>query len=175
MVKILSITDRMVSILTICAGIAIALMMFHVSIDVLLRYTIGKGLPGTLTIVSYYYMVIVAFMPLAYAELKQSHIQMEVLTELLPARSQFRLQGWLLVPTALVTGVLTWRGSEEAMTQYAIGAVQIQGSTSILVWPSYFILPVGAGLMTIIITLKFIGFLSGHETIKNPDASTNIE
>ena len=56
---------RTTSLATLIAGIAIALMMLHVSLDVAFRYLLGAPLPGTLTIVTYYYMVIAAFVPLA--------------------------------------------------------------------------------------------------------------
>src|SRR5690606_19973631 len=119
--------ERLILFTTVIAGAAIALMMLQVSLDVLLRFTVGKGLPGTLTIVSDYYMVIAAFVPLAYAELRKAHIQMELVTDLLPPRLSHRLQGWMLLPTALVVGLLTWRGLEEALKQHAIGASKVQG------------------------------------------------
>lgn len=159
------IVEHVISWTTIVAGAAITLMMLHISFDVLLRYASGRGMPGTLSIVSYYYMVIAAFVPLAFAELRNAHIQMELITDLLPSREGRILQGWVLVPTALVTGVLTWRGFEIALSQTRIGAAQIQGSSSIPVWPAYYALPLGAGLMTILVVLRFLSFLKGRQNL----------
>ena len=150
---------RTTSLATLIAGIAIALMMLHVSLDVAFRYLLGAPLPGTLTIVTYYYMVIAAFVPLAFAELRRAHISKEIVTDLLPRRGRNMLEGWMLVPTGLVTGLLTWRGFEEALKQQAIGAAQIQGSSSIPIWPAYYALPLGAGLMTLLVIYRFVNFL----------------
>ena len=54
---------------SVLAGLAVVAMMLQVTLDVTLRYLIGKPLMGTLTMVSFYYMVIVAFVPLALADL----------------------------------------------------------------------------------------------------------
>lgn len=167
MTRMLRTANWVVSMLAVIAGFAIALMMVHISVDVALRYTTGAGLPGTLTIVSYYYMVMVAFIPLAYAEIKGAHIQMEILTDLLPNSGRIWVRGWLLLPTAITTGVLAWRGFDEALKQFSAGAIRIQGSTSIPIWPSYFALPIGVGMMTLIVLIKFICFLSDRPSFQN--------
>ena len=84
---------------------------------------------------------------------------MEIVTDLLPRHGRNMLEGWMLVPTGLVTGLLTWRGFEEALKQQAIGAAQIQGSSSIPIWPAYYALPLGAGLMTLLVIYRFVNFL----------------
>lgn len=145
----------------IAAGLAIVAMMVQVSVDVALRYVTGTGLPGTLTIVSYYYMVIVAFVPLGFAELKRAHIQMELVTDMMPGRLSHLVTGWGLLPTGIVTGMLALRGYEEALNQARIGAAQVQGMTSIATWPATFALPLGAGLMTLLVALRFLAFLLG--------------
>ena len=69
--------------------------------------------------------------------------------------------GWGLLFTGLVTGALTVRGFEEALNQMRIGASQVQGTTSIDTWPAHFALPLGAGLMTLLVALRFLQFLAG--------------
>lgn len=127
LIRIETALGRVIRVVAIAAGFAIALMMLHVTADVTLRYLRGSGLPGTLTIVSYYYMVIVAFVPLGLAELRRAHIQMELVTDLLPRQAARWVTGWGLVPTGLVTGALAVRGVEEALNQMQIGAAQVQG------------------------------------------------
>lgn len=157
--KVLS---RITTLTTLVAGVAIALMMLHVSLDVVFRYWLRRPLPGTLTVVSYYYMVIAAFVPIAFAEMRRAHISMEALTELLPKRPRRWLEGWLYLPTGIVTGMIAWRGFEEAFKQHALGAAQIQGSTSIPTWPAYYALPIGMGLMTLLLVFRFYTFLTGR-------------
>lgn len=144
------------------AGIAIAAMMIQVTADVAMRYLFGRSLSGTLTVVSYYYMVIAAFVPLALAEQKSGHISVEFVTELMPKRAQDHLAGLILIPTTLIGAVLTWRTFEAAMRAFHMGASQTNGSSSIPVWPAYFALPLGAGLMTLILLARFIGYATGN-------------
>ena len=160
LIRIETALGRVIRVVAIAAGFAIVLMMLHVTADVTLRYLRGSGLPGTLTIVSYYYMVIVAFVPLGLAELRRAHIQMELVTDVMPRQAARWVTGWGLVPTGLVTGALAVRGVEEALNQMQIGAAQVQGTTSIATWPAHFALPLGAGLMTLLIILRFLQFLA---------------
>lgn len=83
--------SRIIDSMTVISGLAIAVMMVHIVLDVVLRNVFNYPLPGTITIVSYYYMAIAAFMPLAFAEQKSAHISVEVITELMPAGVQRHL------------------------------------------------------------------------------------
>lgn len=149
----------------VAAGLSVFLMMVQVALDVALRALFGTGIPGTLTIVSYYYMVIVAFVPLAFAELRRAHIQMELVTDLMPPAFGRHITGWQLLPVGLITGGLTWRGYEEALKQMERGASQVQGLTTIETWPATFALPLGAGLMTLLVALRFVEFLLGADPL----------
>jgi len=157
---ILSRASRWTSVL---AGIAVALMMVQVTLDVAMRHLFGAPLPATLTIVSYYYMVIAAFIPLALAEDRRAHISVEVFTELLPKPVQRHLAGLMLLPTSAITGLLTWRTMEAAIDAFQNGTAQVSGSSPIPVWPAYFALPVGAGLMTALLLVRFVAYVSGQD------------
>lgn len=146
----------------IMGGVAIAFMMIHVTADVVMRYVLNRPLPGTLTVVTYYYMILATFLPLAFAERMRAHISVEVVTELLPGRVRHHLQGWMLLPTALVMGLIAWRSLDAALAARELGASQVQGATRISVWPAYFALPLGTGLMAAVLLLRFGSYLSGR-------------
>ncbi|WP_158971252.1 TRAP transporter small permease [Chachezhania sediminis] len=156
----------------VAAGLSVFLMMVQVALDVALRAVFGTGIPGTLTIVSYYYMVIVAFVPLAFAELRRAHIQMELVTEMMSRPMARQVTGWQLLPVGLITGGLAWRGYEEAVKQMARGASQVQGLTTIETWPATFALPLGAGLMTLLVALRFVEFLLGADPLAPDEDQT---
>lgn len=156
--------SRVIDLLTVLSGLAVALMMLHVTADVIGRYVFGVPLPGTITIVSYYYMVIAAFLPLAFVEQKSAHISVEVLTERLPLVVRKHLAGWLLVVSGAVFALLAVRTWGEAVSKYEIGAAIVQGEDSIPIWPTYFFLPVGCGLMFLVVLYKFIVYLGGRES-----------
>ena len=156
--KALSGLTRVASLIgTVC----IVLMMLHVTADVVGRYLFNKPLPGTIAIVGHYYMVAVVFIALGVAEEKNAHISVEFLTDLLPKT----IQAWLSVLSGLLTaavfGLLAVRGYSEAMKKTNIGAAMEQGSSMIPVWQSYWAIPIGAGLITLICTYKIVVTLTG--------------
>ena len=153
---------------SVLAGLAVVAMMLQVTLDVTLRYLIGKPLMGTLTMVSFYYMVIVAFVPLALAEQRDAHISVDFVTEALPVRLKYHLAGLMLAPAALVGGILTWRTFEAAMRAFRMGAAETSGFSRIPVWPAYFALPLGAGLMTLIIMLRFAAYATNQQ-VESPE------
>ncbi|CUR47966.1 TRAP transporter small permease [Alloalcanivorax xenomutans] len=153
--------SKITNLMTVIGGLAIALMMLHVTFDVIGRYVFGTPIPGTITIVSHYYMIVAAFVPLAYAEQKNAHITVEVVTERLPQIVQKHLEGWALAFSGVVFSFLTVRTWGEALSKHAINASVVQGDASIAVWQTYFVLPVGIGLMTLVLFYKFIVYLFG--------------
>lgn len=164
MLKLGRALSKLIDLLTIISGLAIALMMLHVTADVVARFVFRSPLPGTMTVVSYYYMAIAAFMPLAFAEQKSAHISVEIVTDLLPTYVQKHLAGWLLVISAAVFLGLTIRTWGEALAKWEINASVVQGVDSISVWPTYFFLPIGCGLMFLVVLYKFVIYLLGVES-----------
>lgn len=151
------------NVMTIIGGLAIALMMFHVTADVAGRYFFNAPIPGTITIVSYYYMIVAAFIPLAFAEEKDAHISVEVVTERLPQWLQNNLQRLALLCSMTVFGMLAWRTFEEAGRKFAMGASVVQGNSDITIWATYYVLPIGCGLMVLVLLYKFLVSTFGLE------------
>lgn len=148
---------------SVIGTICIILMMLHVTADVTMRFLFNMPLPGTITIVAHYYMIVVVFIGLGVAERQSAHISVEVVTDLLPKAAQ----GVIAVLAGLVTagafGLLMVRGWKEAMSKTAIGASIEQGSDMIPVWQSYWVLPLGAGLMVMIAVYRVLVLLTGSE------------
>ncbi|MCB1717535.1 MAG: TRAP transporter small permease [Candidatus Competibacteraceae bacterium] len=85
-------TVTLVSKLTLAMGaLALTLMALHVTLDIVLRVVLGSSFPGTIEVVSFYYMVCAVFLPLAYVELQGEHICVDVLTSRLPGSLQLIL------------------------------------------------------------------------------------
>lgn len=153
--------SKITDLMTILGGLAIALMMLHVTADVAGRYLFNMPMPGTITIVSHYYMIVAAFVPLAFAEQKNAHISVEVVTERLPKVVQKHLEGWALLLSAAVFALLAVRTWGEALSKHDISASVVQGNASIPIWQTYYVLPVGTALMALVLLYKFIIYLSG--------------
>jgi TRAP-type C4-dicarboxylate transport system permease small subunit len=144
--------------------IAVGLMMLHITIDVAGKWLLNEPVPATIAMVSSYYMVVIAFLPIAYAETRNSHITVEVLTELFPMRTQMHLYSWSYAISALIYGLLTYRMWHEAMRAQGNGTFIMEQSTKLLVWPSYYLLPLGCGLMTLVLVYRFILYLTGAKS-----------
>lgn len=127
----------------------VMLMMLHIVADVVGRFLFNMPVEGTITIVSNYYMVILGFMTLAVAEAKDAHISVEVVADLLPKGVQPSLAALTSLVAVVAFGLLTVRGWMEAMNQFESGAALQQGVITIPIWPTYFAVPFGCGLMTI--------------------------
>lgn len=147
---------RIINGVSILGGLAIALMMFHITFDVIGRYIFNTPIPGTITIVSYYYMSIAAFVPLAFAEQKDAHISVEVITEHMPAWMRNNLERLSMLCSMTVFGFLAVRTFGEAQRKYDMGASVVQGSADITVWVTYYTLPVGSALMFLVVLYKLV-------------------
>lgn len=147
---------------TVLGGLVIALMMLHITADVMGRYLFNTSLPGTITIVSNYYMIVAVFLPLALAEEEDAHISVEVFTAGLGPSGQRIVTIFSLLVSLFVTALFTGKTWEEALRQMQSGAAVLQGNSTVTIWPSNFLLPIGFGLMFIVIVIKLLALLAGQ-------------
>jgi TRAP-type C4-dicarboxylate transport system permease small subunit len=145
-------------------------MMLQITIDVFMRNFVGAGFPATPDIVSRYYMVAVSFLPLALTQVADRHIEATIFTDKLRGRARQVVLGLGVVVGIAVFALLAWGTGAEALRQTARGAYVEAGTIHFPTWPSYWILPVSAALMLVVLTLRLIRLLTGHlrETEHDP-------
>ncbi len=151
--KTLSLVEKLAAF----AGVfCVLLMMLNVTADVVGRYLLGQPVPGTITIVSSYYMVALTFIPLIVAERRNAHVAVDVLFASFPRWLQrpFIAVNYLLITAILV--VLTMRSIEMALQKTGTGAVVEQGTTLIPIWQSYWLVPIGCSLMALVAVCRFV-------------------
>ena len=68
----------------IVGGVGLVLMALHVSIDAIGKYLFSIPIPATLEIVAYYYMPAVVALPLALVEIRNGHVAVEMVHQMLP-------------------------------------------------------------------------------------------
>lgn len=146
---------------TFAASAMVLVLVCHVTLDVTLRYLFNAPLNATILFVSTFYMTSIAFLPLAAVEARDAHISVEVVSSLLPSWLERVLVAFGLVLTILVMAALALRGWEVAMGRYAVGAFAMESRVRVLTWPSYFLLPVGFGLMLLVSLHKLVCLVSG--------------
>lgn len=143
---------------------AILLMMVQITIDVAGKFLFNAPIPATISLVSNYYMVVAAFVPLALVETRNGHITVEVVTEFLPARTQYHLYSWTYLFSAGVFGALAYRNWGEAGKAYKSGTFMVEQGVKIITWPSYYLLPIGAGLMAVVLIYRWLIYITGAKS-----------
>lgn len=150
---------RLIDIVTmammVVAGTALMLMMIQVSADVFGKFVLHAPIPVTLEMVSNYYMVAVVFLPFAAVERMEGNIHVEMIYVRLPRVAKrvldiisYSLFIWLI--WLLTSG--TWA---VAMKKYNVGEF-IMGSYPIVIWPTRFLVPLGCGLLLILLIVKLV-------------------
>jgi TRAP-type C4-dicarboxylate transport system permease small subunit len=135
--------------LLILGAIIIGLMAVHVTADVSSRFLLNRPLPGTIEIVSLYYMVATIYLPLAYVQSRRQHIVVHQFTDWLPARARLALDAAVGLLATAVLALLAWRGVIEATRATEVGQESIAGVYSIASWPPRWFVPLGLGVMAL--------------------------
>lgn len=143
------------SALMLVGGVALVLMMAHVTVDVVGKYFFNAPVPITLEMVSNYYMVAVVFLPLGAVERAGGNIHVELVYGALPrlARRVVDLLAYGL--GVAFFGLLARASLDVAIEKYRVGEF-IMGSYPVVIWPSRFLVPVGAALIAAMLALKLV-------------------
>jgi TRAP-type C4-dicarboxylate transport system permease small subunit len=150
--------------LALIAALALALMMLHVTADVIGKYLFNAPVPGTAEIVASYYMVAAVFLPLAWVEVRGGSIVVELLYDIAPKSLQHVMAGLGAILSTLFYGILAWLSWAPAMHAYEIGEV-VEGTWRVTVWPTKFLLPAGLALACIITALQLVRILMGRDSL----------
>ncbi|MCC6001245.1 MAG: TRAP transporter small permease [Pararhodobacter sp.] len=151
------------------------LKMLHVTADVIGRYFFNAPLTGTIVIVAHFYMVILVFLAIGVAEEKRAHISVEIVSDLLPKVAQTGLGVFSGILTVGVISLVMIGGYTEAVTQTRRGATMEQGSALISVWPGYWAVPIGAGLMIAIAGYRVVTTIAAWRSgLNETDMNANF-
>ena len=150
------ILNRLALALALIGAGCIVAMMVQVSLDVVLKNTLTLRIPFTQALVTQWYMVGAAFLPLGLTEILDRHISVEVLFTTLGTRLRRILGGAVCLFAACVAGIMTVPLWEEAMKKMHVGAFVTENSQDIAIWGGYFFLPVGFGLLTLILIYRVL-------------------
>lgn len=146
----------------VLSGLIVVLMMVHICVDVIGKYLFNAPVPGTITLVTQYYMPILTFLPLAYVQQMRQHISVEVLTSRLSLEAQYHLYHIILLFSAGVFGLLAVTTYHEALRKFAQDTFIIEQGIRIINWPGYFFLPIGYGLVAALMAFQFVEYLLGR-------------
>lgn len=136
-------------------GFIVLVAMIHVAADVILKFVFASPIPGTIVWVSNYYMVAIVFLPLLSTELRNQHIAVDLWPHVPPVLDRFAMRlTWAL--SAAVFGLLAWNTWRDAMRKYDEGEFVLDQGGTVVTWPGYFLLPLGFGVVTVLLLAKIL-------------------
>lgn len=147
-------TEKLTRLLGLVGVLAILTMMFHIVADVALRSTINSGVPATEELVTRYYMVTLALLPLAWVEWRKSMISVEVFSGLFsgsPGKVLRILSDLLCITIYSIFAYTTWL---KAVDQYEVGSYVMSLNFPMPVWPTYFVLPIAFAIAALVVLLR---------------------
>ena len=133
------------------------LMVLHIVADVLLRYFFNQPLVSTIEIVTHWYMVALAFLPLGYVQWHREHLTVEAFTTTLPPSALRVLDVFV---QSLCLGLLVLFAYQTTLA--AIDKTQIREALEgmwfeVPVWPTRWFLPLGLGIMALCLVAQGVG------------------
>lgn len=138
------------------AGLAVALMMFHVVGDVVGKYFFSAPIPSTAEVVANYYMIAAVFLSVAYVEAKGSAISVELIFEQAGPRAQaFMLRLAELVTLFFYAG-LAWFSWGMAKRAFDVNETA-DGIWRVVIWPAKFLLPLGLAVACLVLLIRIFG------------------
>src|SRR3546814_16577296 len=91
--RLSALNDRLAKALMFLSCAIMLAMVLHIVADVMARYLFNQPLAGTIEVVSNWYMVGVAFLPLAYVQWHREHLIVELFTQNSSARTLRLMDG----------------------------------------------------------------------------------
>lgn len=139
---------------TTLALISMFSMMLLITMDVFLNKVIGRPIPGTIEITSYYFMVLVVFLGLSYLEKTHAHISADFIV----TRFSYRVQKVITVIGKLLTVVFYSLLAYGALTQ-AIKSTKrwetVMSNFTFYIWPARWgvVLGIVSAILVIVLIL----------------------
>jgi len=124
------------------AAAVIVILMLHMIADVAGRYLFNKPIPGTLELVTYWWMPLIVFLSLGWAQQRGEHITVTLLTERLSPTWRRIVETAGDAISLIVVAILAWYALEGATKGLAVGKAST-GLVPVPIWPLEFVAALG--------------------------------
>lgn len=135
--------DGLLTLLALIGALAVIALMLHVVTDVAMRNLTNTPIPATYEIVTHYYMIALAFIPLAWVERGGGMVQVEVIEPFLGPRALSWSDRLVALISTVIYGALAWFTWLTAIKNYDTGVFVMAQNIPVATWPAYFLLPLG--------------------------------
>lgn len=171
MSHLFALADRFSRILAFVGAVGVILMMVHVCADIFARAITGASLPATVEIVSYYYMVLVAFLPLAWVERRGGMISVELIEFMMSPRMRKLSDAMVAALGTIIYAVMAYATWMTAVKNYVTGTFVVALQVKIITWPGYFLPSIGFALAAAILAVRFLQIATGSvDTVRESEA-----
>lgn len=144
------VTDKATAGLALLGTLGVAAMMVHVTLDVIARAVWSVSIPATLELVTRYYMITLALLPLGWVEWKRQMITVELFSGLFGSMGIKVIDALVALLSAGIYLVFTQATWSKATEQYELGAYVMSLDFPMPVWPTYFVLPLAFALAALV-------------------------
>ncbi len=148
----------------VAACLVMLLMMFHITLDVGVRYFLNGQIVGTLEWVSFYYMVSLVFLALGYVEFKNENIRVDLFVQKMPHRLQLALYVFSCLLALVFFGMLFWQTLLDALGATRRGE-EAMSNFRFLIWPARWALPIGFAGVLLAVSANLLRAVSRREAL----------
>ncbi|GGL53339.1 TRAP transporter small permease [Wenxinia marina] len=160
------VTSHISRILALIGAIAVVVMMVHICVDVVSRNLFRVSFDITNATVARYYMVPLAFLPLAWIELRGEMISVELVDGFLSPGVRWVSDLIVAAVTTVIYAALTYATWGSMMSNWRRGTMIELGQTPYATWPSYIFPTVGFALATLAVAVRLADTMrrgAGHK------------
>lgn len=156
--------EKLVQLFGFLGVLAILAMAVHIFCDVSLRTALNESIPATEELVTRYYMITLALLPLGWVEWKKQMISVEVANELFAGPWMILSNLFCNLLSAAVYGAFAYATWKKAVEQYDIGSFVMSLNFPMPVWPTYFVLPAAFFVAMLVVLLRIPRDLQRHNS-----------
>lgn len=160
------------------ASIAVMLMVLHVCSEVASRAFRGQPIEGTIETVSYWYMIMVSFLPLAFVQMTNQNIRVDLLANLLPKRALVVVDLFANTLTLGVVALLGYASFTLALRQTGFKEAVRASTFDFPVWPARWVVVFSFSILAVVLLARLIALISPRTSKLSqefhPEANTSI-
>ena len=157
-------------------------MMVLIVTDILGKYIFNKPIPGVLEMVAFYFMTMVVFFPLAYAQKTKQHLVIDLFTRSLSNKTNAKIDVLAGLISLAYLGMFAWASIQQALYMTSINHSAEILNYNLIVWPTLWIIPCSIILMMLWVAchiyqhLVFLGVVPVSSSAdKNPKVQNNSD
>lgn len=159
--------SRLSTLLFWLAGLSVAVMMLHITADILGKTLFHAPIQGTLEITTFYYMPIAALAPLAVVQRDRAHIFVELFSHVLGPRANAALDALMCVLTVVFFGLIAWYSGSEALQKTLRDDYVYVVFFDLKTWPTRWIVPLTSVLVVVTAALQAVAHAGA--ALRGPD------